>query len=192
MAPILGIWASAQTAATSGDFVSIATANGTGSSSSITFSNIPQTYQHLQLRVTSRTAFGAVNDTMYAYNFNGSTSSTNSSTHLLYGESSSALASNSTGNFSTIIGYTTGANAISNSYGVAVVDFLDYSNTNKNKTIRSIFGWGDNGTTSQATFLGLQSSLPVALGTGAITQMTVLFNGNIASGSSFALYGIKG
>jgi len=193
MAPILGIWASAQTAGTLGDYQSIATANGTGSSSSITFSNIPQTYQHLQLRVMSRTTFGAVSDTMYAYNFNNSTASTNSATHLVYGDgATAALATNSTGNYSAILGYTTGANAISNTYGVAVVDFLDYSNTNKNKTIRSLFGWNDNGTTSQATFVGLQSVLPVALGTGAITSMTVLFNGNITSASSFALYGIKG
>lgn len=173
-------------------FVSIATANGTGSASAVTFSNIPQTYKHLQLRVTSRTTLGAVVDTMYAYNFNGSTASTNSATHLLYGNGSSALASNSTGNYSAILGYTTGANALSNSYGTAVIDFLDYSNTNKNKTIRSLFGWDDNGATSQATYVGLQSALPVALGTGAITEMTILFNGNITTASSFALYGIKG
>lgn len=176
-----------------GDYESIATANGTGSSSSITFSNIPQTYQHLQLRVTSRTTFGAVVDTMYAYNFNGSTASTNSATHLLYGNGTSpALNGSATGNYSAILAYTTGANALSNSYGTAVIDFLDYSNTNKNKTIRGIFGWDDNGATSQATYLGIQSALPVALGTGAITQMTVLFNGDITTPSSFALYGIKG
>jgi hypothetical protein len=175
-----------------GDYEPIATVNGTGSASTITFSNIPQTYQHLQLRATSRTAYSAVSDTMYAYNFNGSTASTNSATHILYGSGTSvALATSATGNYSSIIGYTTGGNALSNAYGAAVIDFLDYSNTNKNKTIRGFFGWDDN-TTSQATFVGITSSFPVALGTGAITEMTIVFNGNVTTASRFALYGIKG
>lgn len=175
-----------------GDYVPIATANGTGSASSVTFSNIPQTYQHLQLRVTARTSVANTTDTMYIYNYNGSTSSTNSAVHFLYGNSGSALANNATGNFSSIVGYVTGNNALANAYGVVVTDFLDYSNTNKNKTIRSMWGWDDNGNTSQDTYIGIASALPVALGTGAITQMTIVFNGNITTASSFALYGIKG
>jgi hypothetical protein len=174
------------------DYESIVTANGTGSASSITFSNIPQTYQHLQLRVTARTTFANNTDTMYAYNFNNSTSSTNSAVHFLYSNGSSALANSATGNFSSIIGYVPANSALANTYGIAVIDFLDYSNTNKNKTIRGSWGWDDNGNTVQDTYFGLLSALPVAVGTNAITTMTIVFNGNITSASSFALYGIKG
>jgi len=173
-------------------YESIASLNGTGSASSVTFSSIPQTYKHLQLRVIARTTYANNTDTMYAYNFNNSGSSTNSAIHTLYGNGSSALTSASTGNFSSILGYVTGNTALANTYGVAVVDFLDYADTNKNKTIRSLFGWDDNGNTAIDTYVGLQSAFPVALGTGAITTLTVVFNGNITTASSFALYGIKG
>jgi len=142
-----------------GDYEPIASANGTGSSSLITFSNIPQTYQHLQLRVTARTTFANTTDTMYIYNYDGSSSSTNSAVHFLYGNSGYALANNTTGNFSSIIGYVTANNALANAYGVVITDFLDYSNVNKNKTIRSTWGWDDNGNTSQDTYIGIGSSI---------------------------------
>jgi hypothetical protein len=189
---LAGIIASSGGAAAGGDFESIATATGTGSSSSVTFTSIPQTYKHLQLRVFVRTAYGSSVDTMYAYNFDGSGATTNSANHLLYGSSSQALASAGTATYSSIVGYVPANSALANAYGTAVVDFLDYSDTNKNKTIRSLFGWDDNGTTGTSTYVGLASALPVALGTTAITNLTILFNGNISSASKFALYGIKG
>jgi len=69
-------------------FESIATATGTGSSGVITFSSIPSTYQHLQLRWIARTTdatsgfesilirYNGVTSTSYGYHYieaNGST-----------------------------------------------------------------------------------------------------------------------
>ena len=56
MSPILGIYASSQQASKLGNFYSIATVLGNGSSSTITFSSIPSTYTHLQLRISTVTS----------------------------------------------------------------------------------------------------------------------------------------
>jgi hypothetical protein len=46
---ILGIIASSKLGVPAGAYESIASATGTGSSATITFSSIPSTYQHLQI-----------------------------------------------------------------------------------------------------------------------------------------------
>ena len=64
--PILGLLASAISGnlfAPSGAYDSIATASGTGSSATISFTSIPSTYTHLQIRgiwnTTTGSAFGS-------------------------------------------------------------------------------------------------------------------------------------
>ena len=56
--PILGIMASSTSAANAvGDYESIATTTvGAGGTSTVTFSSIPSTYSHLQVRVIARSA----------------------------------------------------------------------------------------------------------------------------------------
>lgn len=171
---------------------SIATANGTGSASSVTFSNIPQTYKHLQVRCFVRTAYAASQDTFYMYNYDNQGSLTNSAYHYLYGTGVNAMATGGTGNTSSVGGFVPGNTALANTYGIVIVDILDYSNNNKNKTVRSLMGWDDNGTTTSGNVnVGLFSNLPVALGTTAVSGLTILFNGNITTNSKFALYGIR-
>ena len=65
------------------------------------------------------------------------------------------------------------------------MDILDYTNTNKNKTIRAIAGFDANGSGTA----GLWSS--VYLDTSAITSIAVgTANSNFAAGSRLDLYGI--
>lgn len=173
-----------------GDYESIATAYGTGSSASITFSSIPQTFTHLQIRWVIR-SLNASFDTVYAYNFNNDTNSTGSAGHVLSGDGASISSTNYTGSFSTILGYAPATPQLSNSVAVGITDILDYTNTNKLKTIRGVSGWDGNGGGAGNTYF--LSALPVTRpGTGAVTSLTIVCNGNISTTSSVALYGIKG
>ncbi len=183
MSPILGIWASAQTASSFGDYESIATANGNGSATSFTFSSIPQTYTHLQLRFISRVA-----SANYALiTFNGDSSASNYTWHQLDGNGSAASAGGAaSGTFGgAVVNFAAGG--ASGIYSAAIVDLLDYTNTNKYKTTRSLVGVDKNGSGN----IALNSS--AWLSTSAITSLSITFNGGfaIATGSQFALYGIK-
>ena len=64
-------------------FESIATATGTGSNSTLTFSSIPQTYKHLQIRVMSRGNAATDQDNLLI-RFNGDTGS-NYNSHYVFG-----------------------------------------------------------------------------------------------------------
>jgi hypothetical protein len=184
----LGFWAAAGSTGPT-DFEQIATIFGTGSASSVFFDNIPQTYKHLQLRAVTRTALSGQTDTIFAYNFNNNTNNTNSATHRLYGTGASVISAASTGNFSSILGFTPGASATANAFGAVILDILDYTSTSKNKTLRSFYGM--TGPTQPE--IGLHSNLPTTvLGTNAVTSMQILFNANITSASRFTLYGIRG
>jgi hypothetical protein len=73
-------------------------------------------------------------------------------------------------------------------FGGFIVDILDYTSTNKNKTIRCLCGFDANGSGN----LGLVSGLWRNSGS-AITSLELFpQSGVIAQYSSFALYGIKG
>jgi len=174
-----------------GDFVSIATASGNGSGTSVTFSNIPQTFKHLQLRSFAKTANAAAYDVLYLYNYDGTLSNTNSAYHGFYGTGSAVGTTSGTAGFSGGVAYIPAANSGANIFGTSIVDIVDYSSTIKNKTIRAVSGFDDNTVTSGNINLYLGSVLPVALGTTAITSLTIVTNGAINSNSRFALYGIK-
>ena len=175
-----------------GDFESIATVTvGSGGTSTITFSAIPATYTHLQLRLFSQDVRATYGITEIRLTFNGDSSSIYTS-HQLLGDGSTAQ-SNVTLNFSSMLlgdgnyGTTTGG-----TFGVGVADILDYANTNKFKTVRHISGSDINGTiASYGGRVGLSSG--VWRSTTAITSITLVSNSliNFAQYSSYALYGVK-
>jgi hypothetical protein len=191
MSPILtGVIASGISGnlwAPTGAYESIATTTvGAGGASSITFNSIPQGYTHLQIRAISRTTSTGQN---VFFRFNGDANSNNYTLHQLYMISSPPLAyGTGTGLLSgAFLFYGASNSEGSNVFGGAVIDILDYTNTNKYKTGRGLSGYNNNG--SGAAFLG--SSL--WLSTAAITSITVVSQtANLGEYSSFALYGIKG
>ena len=75
----------------------------------------------------------------------------------------------------------------SNSVTSAVIDILDYKNTNKYKTARTLSGQDTNG----AGIIQLLSG--VWMSTAAISTLTLFTVSafNIATNSSFSLYGVK-
>jgi hypothetical protein len=180
MFPILGIMASQISGHLSNPaYESIATANAS-SSATITFSSIPSTFKHLQIRLSTITSTGT--SIQLASNI-----STGTNDHQLGGDGSAAFSRNSTaGTYGLYVPSDTGIGTGGTSPAVAVIDLLDYQNTNKNKTVRSLYGCDANGSGVVLMTSGFWDS------TTAISSLTLTPNsGNFTSGS-FALYGIKG
>lgn len=176
---LAGIIASSGGAAAGGSYESIATLTGNG-----TFTSIPSTYQHLQLRMLIRDGASAATGGAYL-RFNGDTSSSYN-WHYLIGNGSSASAGYTATNYMNL-GDIPANTAASNTFGVLVVDILDYANTNKFKTTRSLEGFDANGSGQAALFSGLWRN------TAAITSIECGGDsGSSISGTRIALYGIKG
>lgn len=188
--PILGVIASSISGnlwAPSGAYDSIATATGTGSSNSITFSSIPQTYTHLQIRIFAKGAnTGNGVGTGSAMVFNGDTTTTNYWRHSVNGFGTGTSANNGNDNaFWDIIGSSSGLGSM---YASNIIDILDYTNTNKRKVILNLLGEDTNGNGSR---LGPLSGL--WNNTSAITSITLQSGaGNFLTSTHIALYGIKG
>jgi hypothetical protein len=192
MAPILGIYASQISGhlfAPSGAYDSIATTIGTGSSSTITFSSIPSTYTHLQLRYTGRSDRSGITTDLFLCRFNSDTGSNYMEYHRLLGDGSTASAgAGSASSTNIIMGAMPGASALATTVGVGVVDILDYANSNKYKTTRNLMGNDYNGSGNIQLFSGLWMSTS-AINTITLTTST---GSNWTTATQFALYGIKG
>lgn len=162
------------------NFESIASASGTGSSGTITFSSIPGTYQHLQIRASVDSS--ATSNATLFLQINSDTGA-NYARHYFYGDGTSVTASGSTADTSMF------CFVLFNSTdypGAGIIDIHDYASTTKNKTIRSFGGNDING--SGRVYLA--SALWV--NTNAITSITCfLGTGNFPTSSTIALYGIK-
>lgn len=195
MTPIsLGIFASANQGAAATSYESIATVSvGSGGASSIDFTSIPGTYSHLQLRFFARTNRSTYNiDELYIY-CNSDTTSSNYAGHYLVPNNNNfpgTVTAGGAGNF--VVPYYVGANNGAAPFAGWVVDFLDYANTNKYKTIRGLGGADSNGDVSGFCTVPMFNS-SLWKNTNAITSIKV----NIGLGTSlnqyshFALYGIK-
>ena len=173
-----------------GDYESISTVTvGAGGSSTITFSSIPSTYSHLQIRGISRVSTGGGSGTVsLQLNFNSDTGTNYTSNHVLYGTGSSALAAASGTSMAlgSIVNFPQ-SSATANAFGVVVADILDYANTNKYKTVRGLGGYDGNDTNGIVTFRSF-----AWMNTAAISNITFTSgSGDFAQYSSFALYGIK-
>lgn len=171
-----------------GNFESIATATvGAGATATdVTFSSIPSTYQHLQIRYLTRTNSTVANDTnAVGLQFNTDTNN-NYAAHLLYGTGASALASASASIARLFAGYANSNNYSATNYTANVVDILDYKNTNKNTTVRTLCGNDGNG----AGFVLLVSGL--WMNTNAVDSIKLFPTTSVfAEYSHFALYGIR-
>ena len=190
MSPILGIYASQISGhlwAPSGAYDSIATTTvGAGGTSTITFSSIPSTYTHLQLRVIGRSSAASGSSSFYMQ-VNSDTGS-NYSQHRIYGSGSSVTASADASQTSIQLDRLATNGSTSGVFGAAVVDILDYANTSKNKTVRSLGGIDNNG----SGFVMYNSGL--WMNTSAITSLSFTLDSpnTFTQYTQFALFGIRG
>lgn len=157
-----------------------------GGLATVTFANVPTGYKHLQIRALGKSNRAGGQD-QFTMVINGDTT-TNYYQHAIEG----------TGNASAATAFAYARNWVclgdfaddtynSNVFGAAICDILEYSNTNKYKTTRSISGWDSNGN----GYVRYESSLWNS--TSAITSLTIgVQDGTlIKEFSSFALYGVK-
>jgi len=177
-------------AASTNSYESIATVTvGSGGSSTITFSSIPSTYKHLQIRAIARETDASGGIQISQMRFNGD-SGNNYARHRVGGNGSSASATAASSVSSIWVCAMWSSADLANDFGAAVIDILDYANTSKNKTVRSLEGLDNNGG-GVAGEVSLRSGLWQS--TSAVTSITLT---STATGytqySSFALYGIKG
>jgi hypothetical protein len=158
----------------------IATQTLGSDSASVTFSSIPQTYTDLILVAFARSTRAATADNS-GIRFNAD-SGTNYSFTRLWGSGTGAFSSRATNEtyaYSRI-------NAASTTAGVfspIIHNIMNYSNTVTNKTVI---------TRGNATSDAVELNASLWRNTAAISS--ILFfaeNGNLLSGSTFTLYGIK-
>jgi hypothetical protein len=172
-----------------GYFESIQTVIASTSTASLEFVNIPQNYTHLQIRGVGRSTIADTND-FAIIKFN-SDSGANYTYHYLRGDGASVSAQGSgygSPDYLRSAGFISAANATSGVFGATIVDILDYTNTNKLKTIRTITGKEANSGNADGRVY-LWSMLWGS--TSAITTITLTTQANWAQYSQFALYGIR-
>jgi hypothetical protein len=171
-----------------GYFESIQTVTLSSNSTTVTFNNIPQNYTHLQLRCFAKasTTVNAVSNTFISFNNDGGS---NYTYHYLRGNGSSVTSIAATSQTGVLVNdATVGSNStFANMFGTYIVDLLDYTNTNKNKTVRILSGADINNLATVQ--IGLGSSL--WLNTASITRIDLSSTSNFVQYSNFALYGIR-
>lgn len=178
--------------ASTNNYESIATVTvGSGGTSFIEFTSIPSTYTHLQIRgiaQMSRATYG-IGDASIQLN---SDTGFNYSYHGLYGDGSSAAVV-TPGAPSTSMEISEGAAGTNTggTFGASIVDILDYKDTNKYKTIRTLSGVDINGTIAgYGGRVGLWSGNWRS--TSAVTSIKINPNyGTWQQYTTFALYGVK-
>lgn len=170
-------------------FEAIASTTLSSTQTTITFSSIPATYEHLQLRLYTRSTYAAGTDVV-RIRLN-SDSGTNYTNHFLGNVDGSITAAGNTGETAHRLIRITGANAGANRFGVAIIDILDYGSPNKNTTVRSLHG-------NEDSFNGNGSSIltsSVWLNTAAVTAVGLSLESGgsnaFAIGTVAALYGLR-
>jgi hypothetical protein len=154
---------------------------GSGGQATVSFTSIPGTYKHLQVRISGNSS-GADNA---SFVFNSDTGN-NYTRHRLVGNGSAAQAAGGGGLPAWYVFSSGGFPSTSNCFGASIVDILDYANTNKYKTGRAINGQDNNSTGAVEFTSGLW------LNTAAITRIDITaFAGSWTQYTQISLYGIK-
>ena len=186
MSPILGIWASSRPVVEpdTGAMFPLQVITLSAATSTVTFTNIPSTYSHLQFRCnligTSQGNIGM--------RFNNDSTS-NYRAHMLQGDGATAVG-NASGQ-ETAMSRLGLVSVSSTAPAVSVMDILDYANTNKNKVIRVLTGQDNNGS-GTATDWRITLGSGLWMSTSAINRIDFVTGATYGAGSQFALYGIKG
>jgi hypothetical protein len=161
---------------------------GAGGQTTVTFTSIPQTYKHLQLRGIGRSTRAISGESAWLY-FNNDTGTNSYSVHGISGNGSAASAYGiPTPNGGGVQGgLIPGSTATTDCFGGFVIDILDYTNTNKHTTTRSLTGQDLNGSGT----MRLISSL--WMNTAAVTSIKIdtQGGGDFVRYTQFDLYGIK-
>jgi hypothetical protein len=162
----------------------IATTLLSSTTGTITFSNIPQNYKHLEIRFIAKAPTAGGGGIYIRYQ---SDSGSNYSAHNVNGNGATAGAQAQSATSTPLIIRNGGISTTANIFSAGVISILDYSSTYKNKTLRSLGGQDLNGS-------GLiEMASTCWYNTGNITSIELIHNGSgFVQYSRFSLYGIKG
>jgi hypothetical protein len=166
----------------------IATTTLATGTNTISFTSIPSTYKHLQIRILARSATASAGLGVRVNTDSGMSYTV----HYVQGNGTTATSAGlATGTLNYgLVGFLPQSASLASAYNGTIIDILDYTDTSKNKTIRSLSGEDVNGTGGD-----IRLSSVLWTSTSAITQLDFICNtgGNaISQYSSFTLYGIKG
>lgn len=183
--PILGVVASSLRAAadTGAMFPLQVVTVGPAGASSVSFTNIPSTYTHLQVRALIRMARSSVD--YLTTTFNSGTAVTGR--HGIYGNGTTAGTNGASGTGQDFGPYPDSSHSAS-IFGALILDILDYSNTNKYKTYRFFSGNDRNG----AGNVDLQSTTASTTSALSSIAFSSYYGDGFAANSQFALYAVKG
>jgi hypothetical protein len=187
--PIIGIQASTYRISAIPAYFQIATQNISGASS-YTFSSIPQTYHHLELRIFNKDSRSPIYSST-SFRLNGDTG-TNYFNEAPQIDKRGVFAPSPGPNQSSLYANTNPGSSNSNYYGSGFVKVLNYSKTDRFKSTYSVGGYValDDGSNEGGLIM---HAVGAWLNTNAVTSLTLLSGGgNWQSGSVAALYGIKG
>ena len=159
-------------------------ASATGGSSTITFSSIPSTYKHLQVRGLIKAS--AIDNGTPRVWFNGVTSALYTN-HTVYSNHETIGIEN--GNDLESI-YMALATQRTDTFAPFILDIYDYASTSKGKTVQYITGFTNNTTTGARVTFGSGAFRS----NDAITSITFTVQqaANFDSATQMSLYGIKG
>lgn len=170
-------------------YESIATANGSGLYSYISFGSIPQTYSSLQIRAIVRETTTIAQGYPIYMTFNNSSSAYSDHALQTTGGGGSSVTTNSTvsGSSITFPQVTCTIASASNNVGVIIIDIHDYASTSKNTTVRAHAGYSDGTSSSVSVNSGAwHNTDPVSF-----IKFETLGAANWQTETRFALYGIK-
>lgn len=160
---------------------------GSGGQSTVSFTSIPSTYKHLQIRSMSKTNTTATSNTGWILRFNSDTGA-NYAWHQIYANGSVTNPQSATSTDKIYVAYIAANVSSTNMFGGTILDVLDYASTTKAKTIKALSGTDRNG----SGLINLDGG--AWFSTSAVTRidLTDWEGGNFMEYSHFALYGIKG
>lgn len=167
-------------------FVKIASVTvGSGGTTSIDFTSIPQTYTDLVLKVSARDNRSGSVDTPLGIYINGVAYPDSAASYrILVGSGSTATSANQSG-FYIQTGYTTSSSATSNTFGNTEMYFPNYAGS----TYKSVST--DGVAETNATGVLMQLSAGLRANTAPITQIQVQSGYTFVQYTTATLYGIK-
>lgn len=173
-----------------GAYELISTTSVSTATSTITFSSIPSTYKHLQIRFTAKASVTDADERLQM-RINNSSSSVYMS-HYLQGNGSTVTSGSGTTSHNIMqrLAWIPGQFYEGNQqFASGIIDILDTSSNSKNKTVRTFSGHRPS---SYTPYVMLSSGLFADTTTVSSLQFNLFNSNNFVTGTRFSLYGIKG
>jgi hypothetical protein len=171
-------------------FQSIATVSvGSGGTSTVSFTSIPSTFVHLQIRFIVRENTGSVSNTSdnFRIRYNGDTGSNYSLQRIFQNENNNNAGDFYANQTDVVASGLAGASTTASVFSGGIIDIYNYANTNMYKSMKSKMG------SVNATNGGIFYTGGVWRNTNAITSIELRPDtGDLAQYSHVALYGIRG